>query len=71
MIQGWKYSAKFLIYLFRSVLRGYVPFTGPWNEKERSNVRDKKPDMDREAWNMIEKLLVILEPRRKFCQRLF
>jgi hypothetical protein len=55
MIEEWKYSAKILIYHYRVVLKGMIPFAAPWDKKHESDLRHKAT-LDDEAMAYIRTL---------------
>ena len=60
MISKWKASAKNLLYHFRCVLRGMVPFSPSWNPKKQKQV-----ELDAMSLEYIQTMSRILGQRSK------
>ena len=60
MISLWKASAKKLIYLFRVVLKGMVPFSPSWNPDTQKQV-----ELDEASRIYIRAMSNILDERSK------
>ena len=62
MIKEWEYSVKTLIYHFRCILRGMIPFALSWKPESGNKAR---ADLDDDAVAFIEGIASIAEARRK------
>ena len=41
MIQEWGYSAKILIYHYRAILKGMIPFASVWDDSHEKKMREQ------------------------------
>jgi hypothetical protein len=64
MIQEWEYSAKILIYHYRVVLKGMIPFAVPWDKKHQRHLRHEA-NLDDEAMAYIRTLKGKIQERGK------
>ena len=62
MIKEWEYSAKILIYYYRAVLKGMVPFASPWEEKH-ANEMSRICALDGEALRYVRRVAEIIQCR--------
>jgi hypothetical protein len=60
MISEWRASAKNLLYHFRRVLKGMVPFSPSWDPTKQENV-----ELDKESLTYIQTMSEILGKRSK------
>ena len=62
MIEEWKYSAENLIYHFRAILRGMIPFAQTW---ELENGNKARADLDEHAFAFIQSIAQMAHTRRE------
>ncbi|KAK3347095.1 hypothetical protein B0T25DRAFT_553622 [Lasiosphaeria hispida] len=67
MIKEWEYSAKILIYHYRAILKGMVPFASSWDEGHAEEMR-KQCGLDEEAIRYACRLSVVIKNRDELRQ---
>lgn len=69
MIDEWKYSARILIYHYRAVLKGMVPFAATWNDKHVAELRHNC-GLDEEALQYARQMSGFIRTRFDSLRRL-
>ncbi|KAK4170968.1 hypothetical protein QBC36DRAFT_350679 [Triangularia setosa] len=69
MMEEWEYSAKILIYHYRAVLKGMVPFAATWNDKHVAELR-KECGLDPESLLYAHQMSDIIRYRADFLQQI-
>ncbi|KAK4203007.1 hypothetical protein QBC40DRAFT_337852 [Triangularia verruculosa] len=69
MMQEWKHSAKTLIYHYRAVLKGMVPFAATWNDKHATVLR-RDCGLDEKALQYVQQMSDIIGGRLGFLKQL-
>ncbi|KAK4171313.1 hypothetical protein QBC36DRAFT_350441 [Triangularia setosa] len=69
MMEEWEYSAKILIYHYRAVLKGMVPFAATWNDKHVAELR-KECGLDPESLQYARQMSDIIRDRADFLQQI-
>lgn len=59
MKEEWQHSAKVLIYHYRAILKGMVPFGVAWNTKHAKELR-QACQLDDDALNYLNDLSVLI-----------
>ncbi|KAL6409292.1 Sat20 [Ilyonectria robusta] len=67
MIKVWESSAKVLIYHYRVVLKGMVPFSAPWDDEQTQRMR--KCSLDDKALDHIRELQLLIKDRDAELQK--
>jgi hypothetical protein len=62
MMEEWAFSAKVLIYHYRVILKGMVPFASPLDEKRLQEI-EQCAGLDKEAVDYIRHLALMLQKR--------
>lgn len=62
MISEWRASAKNLIYHFRCVLKGMIPFSPSWNASKQ-----ELAELDHASLSYIRSMTKLLEERSKYA----
>lgn len=65
MISEWRDSAKNLLYHFRCVVKGMIPFSPSWDPNKQNQV-----ELDQESLAYIQTMSKILDERSKFSSML-
>ncbi|KAK0735347.1 hypothetical protein B0T21DRAFT_184667 [Apiosordaria backusii] len=69
MIEEWEYSAKILIYHYRAVLKGMVPFAATWNDKHVAELR-RECGLDEEALQYTRQMSDIIGSRADLLKQI-
>ncbi|KAH6981745.1 hypothetical protein BKA56DRAFT_584418 [Ilyonectria sp. MPI-CAGE-AT-0026] len=67
MIKEWQHSAKVLIYHYRAVLKGMVPFSAPWDDEQTQKMRECS--LDDKALDYIRELQLLIKDRDAELQK--
>ncbi|KAH8670610.1 hypothetical protein BGZ61DRAFT_537260 [Ilyonectria robusta] len=67
MIQEWRHSVKVLIYYFRCILKGMIPFSAEWSEKHVAQLR-RQCSLDEDAIAYLRRLSTIINGRETELQ---
>jgi ribosomal protein L13 len=62
MIEEWEYSARNIIYHFRAIVKGMVPFSQKWTEEMK-----QLADVDDEAMEYIKKTSEMIRESGKYA----
>ncbi|GAB1317026.1 Zn(2)-C6 fungal-type domain-containing protein [Madurella fahalii] len=72
MIKEWEYSAKILIYHYRAILKGMIPFASTWNDEHARDMR-QNCRLDEDAISYVRSLAEVIKSRqfelRDACQQ--
>ncbi|KAH7019025.1 hypothetical protein EDB80DRAFT_699706 [Ilyonectria destructans] len=68
MIEEWEHSAKILIYHYRAILKGMVPFSTPWDNEQTQRMRSKC-SLDEKALDHIRELQLLIKDRDAELQK--
>lgn len=68
MIDEWEHSAKVLIYHYRAVLKGMVPFSASWGDEQTQKMREC--NLDDKALDHIRELQLLIKDRGKVSHQI-
>lgn len=68
MIQEWRHPVKVLIYYFRCILKGMIPFSAEWSEKHVAQLR-RQCSLDEDAIAYLRRLSTIINDRGKIITK--